>query len=425
MKHILVRVWTALVITVSISFLSAPSLAAGIPASPSVNPANPRITFIKLTDGTSVKMVDTTKAPLELDMRGCRYEPADAKKPVSINNDVRITADGISMYDSVIGGDLYVYGDNVVLNSLVVKGKVFIVSGQDVAMDYCSIDGNIEIMDSGEGDTAACSATQPRDVTALQPQGVTAGKPQGVTAGKPQNILAVNRSVIGDNTAGAKPVEKPAVVFLESVSIYDYNSRYAVANKTWMLPQGWKPGDLAAITVPYRGRAEAKYMRREASEALTVLFAAAKKDGIALCGISGFRSYELQKSVYNKYTRQLGEKTAEMVSAKPGSSEHQTGLAIDISAKSINYTLSNSFANTREGKWLAQNAAEFGFILRYPKGREAITGYVYEPWHFRYIGKELALDITQKGLTLEEYYGIAPKGIDRKLVAGIIGSSGT
>jgi hypothetical protein len=322
MKHILGRVWATLVITGIISFLSAPSLAAGIPASPSKNPGNPKITFIKLTDGTAVKMVDTTKAPLVLDKRGCSYEPADAAKHVSINNDVRITADGISVYDAVIGGDLYIYGDKAVLNSLVVKGKVFIVSGQDVAMDYCSIDGDIETMDPGEKVAEAYGDTQPQAVLAI----------------KPQNIFAVDTGVSGEETADAgltipgagsdnsdaepndssndstnsdalaekptdKPTDKPAVVFLESISIDDYNSRYAVANKTWMLPQGWKPKDLAAVTVPYRGRAEAKYMRKEASDALTLLFAAAKKDGIESTAISGFRSYELQKSVYYKYTR--------------------------------------------------------------------------------------------------------------------------
>jgi D-alanyl-D-alanine carboxypeptidase len=191
-----------------------------------------------------------------------------------------------------------------------------------------------------------------------------------------------------------------------------------------MLPQGWKPKDLVTISVPYRGRSEAKYLRKEAADAIIRLFASAKKDEITLCAISGFRSYELQKSVYYKYTRQLGEKTAEMVSAKPGSSEHQTGLSIDISTKSLNYALRNSFANTSEGKWLAENAARFGFILRYPKGREAITGYAYEPWHFRYIGKELAADITKKGVTLEEYYGIAPKNIGRELIAGKLSING-
>ena len=204
---------------------------------------------------------------------------------------------------------------------------------------------------------------------------------------------------------------------LETIAIDDYNSIYIAANKSRLLPAGWKPKDLVPVSVPYRGRSEAKYMRREASVALTQLFAGAKKAGITLCGISGFRSYELQKSVYNKYTRQLGEKTAEIVSAKPGSSEHQTGLAIDISAKSLNYALTNSFANTREGKWLAENAAEYGFIIRYPKGKEAITGYVYEPWHFRYIGRELAIDITRKGLSLEEYYGITPDSVKQKLIA--------
>ena len=413
MKQIMGRVWAALVIIGVIGLLSSPSLAAGLPASPSNSPVNSKITFIKITDGITVKMVNTTKAPLVLDKQGCRYEPAYTGKPVSINNDVKITSDGIAVYDAVIDGDLFVYGNNVVLNSVRVSGNVFIVSGQDVALDYCSIDGNIEMIDSCEEDSAAYGETQPQDVFADK-SGAAGEKAAYADLTVPDPDP--NESSADPGSSGA-PSAKPAVVLMESISIDDYNSKYIVANKTRMLPANWKPNDLVTIRVPYRGRNEAKYLRREASDALTSLFENARKGGIALCGISGFRSYELQKSVYYKYTKQLGEKTAEIVSAKPGTSEHQTGLSIDISAKSINYALSNSFANTREGKWLAENAAEFGFILRYPKGKEAITGYVYEPWHFRYIGRELAIDITKKGMTLEEYYGIAQKAGEQKLIA--------
>ena len=413
MKRIFGKAWATLVIIGIIGFLSTPSLAAGLPTSPSKSPVNPKIIFIKITDGTIVKMVNTTEAPLVLDKQGCRYEPADAAKPVSINNDVKIASDNTEIYNAVIDGDLYIYGNNVMLTALLVKGTVYVVPGSDITMDSCNIDpGNVEILDADDGDATAYDE------------------------GLPQDVFADNSGAVGEKTAdtdfnvrdaGGSNVltDKPAVALLESISIDDYNTRYVVANKAWMLPAGWKPKDLVTIRVPYRGRSEAKYLRSEASESLTQLFASAKKDGITLCAISGFRSYELQKSVYNKYTRQLGEKTAEMVSAKAGSSEHQTGLAIDISAKSLKYALGNSFANTREGKWLAKNAAEYGFILRYPKGREAITGYLYEPWHFRYIGRELAIDMTKRGMTLEEYYGIAPKDIGQELIAGITGNSGT
>ena len=95
-----------------------------------------------------------------------------------------------------------------------------------------------------------------------------------------------------------------------------------------------------------------------------------------------------------------------MISALSGRSEHQTGLAMDISSKAMGYKLDQSFGNTLEGKWLSKNSAEFGFIIRYPKGKEAITGYTYEPWHMRYIGKDIAEEITNKGTTLEEYFEI-------------------
>lgn len=398
-KRSLGRAWAILIIAGMIVFSSVPSLAAGLP-NPSQKSLPCGVTLIKIADGTDIKMVNTADAPLVLDKPEYRYKPAVAGKSVSVNNDVKIMADDVEIDNVIVGGDLYIYGKNARLSRIKVGGTVYTASGQDVAMVYCSIaPEKIKILEDDEEDKAAFSG---------EVYGSKLADAQDAAADNPQTVK-----------------EGPAVALLETVAIDDYNSTYVLANKSRLLPAGWKPKDLAAVAVPYRGRSAAKYLRKEASDALTMLFAAAKKDGIELCGISGFRSYELQKSVYYKYTRQLGEKTAEMVSAKAGSSEHQTGLAIDISSKTINYALSNSFANTREGKWLAKNAAGFGFILRYPKGKEAITGYMYEPWHFRYIGRELAADIAKKGLTLEEYYGLVPKDIGQKLIAGVPRISGT
>lgn len=194
--------------------------------------------------------------------------------------------------------------------------------------------------------------------------------------------------------------------YLEIVTINDYNNRLIVANKDRSLPSNWRPSDLVPVKVPYRGRPEAAYMRKEASEALTRLFAKAKRDKINLYAVSGFRSYELQKSIYARNVAQNGEATASMQSAYPGKSEHQTGLAMDISCPALGYSLKQSFGNTREGKWLKENASEFGFIIRYPKGKEPITGYIYEPWHIRYVGREAAVEIMRRGITLEEYLGL-------------------
>ncbi|HEX2945971.1 MAG TPA: M15 family metallopeptidase [Clostridia bacterium] len=413
MKSILGRVWATLVILGIIGFLSAPSLAASLPSAPFPKPSHSEITFIKITDGTDIEIVDTAKSPLVLDKQGYRYEPAGEDKQVPIAGEVRIAADNISFSNAVIDGDLYINGNNARLYGLTVKGTVYIVSGQDAAMDNCSVvSGKVEMLDAVEANIEADVEANADAFGEFHPQPVFADNSVTDWYDRIDESPEISPDVTG----------KPAVALLESVAIDDFNSRYVVTNKNRVLPADWKPKDLTPISVPYHGRREAKYLRREACDALAMMFAGAKKEGIVLCGVSGFRSYELQKSVYNKYSRQLGEKAADMVSAKAGNSEHQTGLAVDISSKSLNYTLSNSFANTREGKWLAANAAKYGFILRYPKGKEAITGYVYEPWHFRYIGAELAADMAKKSITLEEYYGIAPEDIGQNLIAGVAGN---
>ena len=126
----------------------------------------------------------------------------------------------------------------------------------------------------------------------------------------------------------------------------------------------------------------------------------ALKDGIKLKIISGFRSYEYQEKIYNIYVKEFGEERANTFSAKPGYSEHQTGLAIDICEDS------DKFIGTKEAKWLQENAYKFGFIIRYPKGKEEKTGYKYEPWHLRYVGKKHAKKIYCNNITLEEYLGL-------------------
>ena len=149
---------------------------------------------------------------------------------------------------------------------------------------------------------------------------------------------------------------------------------------------------------------EKKFMRRHAAFALRQMFEDARKDGCNLVAISGFRSYERQKEIYESSVRDKGVEHTKKYIAYPGTSEHQTGLAMDISSKELNYELEEVFASTKEGIWLANNCYNYGFILRYPKGYEHITGYNYEPWHFRYIGKLHAIRMKELGVvTLEEY----------------------
>ncbi|MGG4345999.1 M15 family metallopeptidase [Paenibacillus lautus] len=178
-----------------------------------------------------------------------------------------------------------------------------------------------------------------------------------------------------------------------------------VVNKQRSLPDGYEPSDLVEPNVPFSFDEphEKRHLRKEAADALEELFDAAKADGIELRAVSGYRSYARQKSIYENNVRTKGEAEANRVSAVPGTSEHQTGLTIDVSSPSAGNALEETFGHTAEGQWLAQHASEFGFIIRYPEGAEDITGYVYEPWHIRYVGKDLAPDIADNGLTLEEY----------------------
>lgn len=180
-----------------------------------------------------------------------------------------------------------------------------------------------------------------------------------------------------------------------------------LVNKEYNLPEGYAPNDLVRPAVRFsfgNEKIEKSLMRKEAAAALEKMFAAAAKDGIYLYAVSGYRSYNRQLAVFKNEMANSGKAKAQQAVATPGQSEHQTGLAMDISGKSVQFLLTESFENTKEGQWLAKHAHEYGFILRYPKGKENITGYQYEPWHFRYVGVKAANIIYKNGWTLEEFY---------------------
>ena len=171
-----------------------------------------------------------------------------------------------------------------------------------------------------------------------------------------------------------------------------YVDGYLVANKTYDLPENYNPGSLNSTV----------------KAAADQMFAAAKNEkGFNMWAQSGFRSYATQKSIYNRYVNNDGKANADRYSARPGYSEHQTGLAFDVCATN-KPCITNGFDNTEEAKWLSENAYKYGFILRYVKGKEDETGYMYESWHFRYVGKELAEKLYNNGnwITLESYFGL-------------------
>ncbi|CAH1216603.1 M15 family metallopeptidase [Paenibacillus sp. JJ-223] len=188
-------------------------------------------------------------------------------------------------------------------------------------------------------------------------------------------------------------------------TVTNLTSTVVLVNKKRNLPASYEPKDLVVPNIPFSfsGSSPKKQMRKAAATALEKLFAAAKKDGIDIKAVSGYRSYATQKSIFERNASIKGEAVANKTSARPGQSEHQTGLAMDISSASAGYDLQQSFGSTKEGKWLKANAPKFGFIIRYGKDQEKLTGYSYEPWHVRYVGVYIAGEMTKQNLTLEQY----------------------
>lgn len=198
---------------------------------------------------------------------------------------------------------------------------------------------------------------------------------------KPAVSQPAGDGVIGTSSKGYTIERRNGITYVDGV---------LVANKSYPLPADYNPGDLLA----------------ECSSAFSTMQADAAARGLNIYNASGFRSYSLQESLYTRYSERDGKAAADRYSARPGHSEHQSGLALDLN------DITSAFANTEEGIWVAENSWRYGFILRYPQGKEAQTGYMYEPWHLRYVGVDVATKIYESGLCLEEYYGITSEYSD-------------
>jgi D-alanyl-D-alanine carboxypeptidase len=175
-----------------------------------------------------------------------------------------------------------------------------------------------------------------------------------------------------------------------------------LVTKNQALSPGYVPNDLTKL--PERLVANnGVQLRQQAAEAVVTLVDAAQGEDFALFVLSGFRSYQEQEKILDQEVQLYGRQTAEKQVAPPGHSEHQLGLAADITCDRAPYELAEDFGNWPEGLWLAANAAKFGFVVSYPRGKEPITGYIYEPWHVRYVGLPLAEEVAASGLTLTEF----------------------
>ena len=186
--------------------------------------------------------------------------------------------------------------------------------------------------------------------------------------------------------------------YKDITTIYNPTSYDFLVNKNNKLTSDYVPNDLEPIDIKYS--CKDKYLRHEARINFEKLSKEAKKKGFNIIAVSTYRSYEYQDKLYNNYVLDKGAYYANMASARAGHSEHQTGLAVDVADKSLEY---DNFENTKEFDWMKNNAHKYGFILRYPKASFHITGFKHEPWHYRYVGIDIATYIYKNNLTFEEY----------------------
>ena len=182
-----------------------------------------------------------------------------------------------------------------------------------------------------------------------------------------------------------------------------------LVNRAFLLPEDYIPASLTKVKMPFDTDiiSEKNLLRGDAAMQLQKMVKDAKKKNIILTGVSGYRSYLRQKEVFDESARLHGEEHADKYCALPGSSEHQTGLAIDISTPAIDNVLEVDFAETKAGRWVEKNSYKYGFVVRYPKGKSKITGYNFEPWHLRYVGLKTAQYLYENKLTLEEFYNVS------------------
>ena len=188
--------------------------------------------------------------------------------------------------------------------------------------------------------------------------------------------------------------------FYENIKQTPYlNKTYILVNKYIFLPHDYVPNGLEEIDNNYTD--SAKKLVKEAKYSFEEMAKDAKKENLNIRVISAYRSYEYQKKLYDDYVKNDGKNKADTYSARPGFSEHQTGLVIDVDNFKLGY---EQFESTKEFEWMQNNAYKYGFILRYPENKENITGYIYEPWHYRYVGKKIAKYIHKNKISFDEYY---------------------
>ena len=206
------------------------------------------------------------------------------------------------------------------------------------------------------------------------------------------------------NKNHVKEVESKEKSKLEIIEGATYIDGILIVNKSYPLPKEFVPKNTYQTITNETGMCPL-CIDINAYNAFETMKKDAEKENLKLWIQSGYRTYSYQENIYNKYVEIDGKENADIYSSRPGYSEHHTGLSFDINV------VNDSFIDTDEGKWVNDNAYKYGFIIRYPKGKEKYTGYKYEPWHLRYVGKDLAEKLYNDGdwISLEEYFDIESK----------------
>ena len=242
---------------------------------------------------------------------------------------------------------------------------------------------------------------------------ILTGKTETLAAlGKHDSVVTATPTIEATTTptptieASREPVVTSEPESTEDPKNYDTSSNdslYRIVNKTHTIEETYVPSDLVEVYVPQFNTVT---LKSEAATALEDMFSDAEDSGIELYAISGYRSYDRQVYLQNYYINEYGEDEAYRIDCIPGSSEHQLGLAVDIGEKSRDCELQGCFAYSSAYSWLKENAHLYGFIERYPDGKEEITGIKFSPWNYRYVGVDLATKIYESGSTMEEYFNI-------------------
>lgn len=230
-------------------------------------------------------------------------------------------------------------------------------------------------------------------------------------SGTPKAPKTNNAAKITTPSAASGPLVQPTPQLPGDLTLL------TVVTKTRSLARSYNPPDLVPISPEFTSSLEIQRLRRPAAEALTQMLADARRDGLTIKVNSAFRSYDYQGTVLRSEIAGYGCAQALLQVAAPGHSEHQLGLAADLTSQDVAWDLSDNFGQTPEGRWLAAHAVTYGFVLSYPQGKETVTGYISEPWHYRYVSPAVAQAIAISGKTATEYLlamgGIADAGIEK------------